>query len=63
MRLINLLVKVVSCARKRGCAIKREGAVFGTFTVFDHSWRCKFSNLVLVDILWHNSTLVLSTKS
>ena len=34
MRLINLLVKVVSCARKRGCAIKREGAVFGTFTVY-----------------------------
>ena len=47
MHLINLLVKVGSCARKRGCAIKREGAVFTTFTVL---WfvrpvlRCSFKS-------------------
>ena len=34
MHLINLLVKVGSCARKRGCAVKREGAVFTIFTVY-----------------------------
>ena len=33
MCLINLLVKVGSCARKRGCAAKREGALF-TFTAY-----------------------------
>ena len=31
IHLINLLVKVSSCARKRGRVVKREGAVFTTF--------------------------------
>ena len=30
---VNLLEKVCSCTRKRGCAIKREGTEFMTFTV------------------------------
>ena len=34
LSLINLLVKVSSCARKEGCAVKREGALFTAFTVY-----------------------------
>ena len=36
MHLVNLLVKVSSFVRKRECMVKREGALFTTYTVFNH---------------------------
>ena len=57
MRLINQLAKVVSCARKWGCVIKREGAVFTTFTLLEEDITVIFDRFFIYHTFMYCLTL------